>query len=56
MRDYRLAAELAAVWSELLSLGASVTQVPFDSPTEVLRVRLAHDRRRLRALAEREAS
>ena len=51
-----LARELLGLWSELLTYGAKVTQVPLDSAPEVLRAHIAHDRRRLRAIAEREAS
>lgn len=48
-----LGRELCALWSELLALGATVRQVPFESSPEVLRARVAHERRRLRALSER---
>lgn len=47
-----LGRELCGLWSELLALGAKVTQVPFESSPELLRARVAHERRRLRALAE----
>jgi hypothetical protein len=51
-----LARELVAVWGELLAVGARVTQVDLYAPREVLAARLAADRRRLRALAERGAA
>ena len=51
-----LARELLGLWSELLRLGANVTQVPLDSAPEVLRAHIFDASRRLRALAEREAS
>ena len=54
--DTDLARELLGLWSELLTYGAKVTQVPLDSAPEVLRARIFHETRRLRAIAEREAS
>ena len=56
MGDTDLARELLGLWSELLTYGAKVTQVPLDSAPEVLRARIFHETRRLRAIAEREAS
>jgi len=54
--DTTLARELLGLWSELLDHGAKVSQVPLDSSPEVLRARIFHETRRLRAMAEREAS
>lgn len=51
-----LARELMGLWEELGRQGAAVNRVPLDSPPEVLRARVTHEARRLRALAEREAS
>lgn len=47
---------LMHLWAELERQKAVVNRVPLDSPAEVLRARIAHESRRLRALAEREVS
>jgi hypothetical protein len=50
------AEHLVALWDELERQGAVVTRVALNAPVDVLRSRIFHERRRLRAIAEREAS
>ena len=51
-----LAVHLMDLWAELERQCAVVNRVRLDAPPEVLRARIAHEEKRLRALAEREAS
>ena len=55
MPDEQLARQLLTLWGELLDHGAKVTQIPLDSPPDVLRAHIARCSHRVRALAEREA-
>ena len=60
MSDHSLSSQLARqlmeLWHELERQDAVVHRVPLNSPAEVLRARIAHESKRLRALAERGSS
>jgi len=51
--DPVLAAQLESLWEELARQGAVVNRVPLDAHPDILRARIEHEARRIRALRER---
>lgn len=48
-----LAAQLMSLWAELDRQGAVVNRIPLDAHPDILRARIEHEARRIRALRER---